>query len=260
MAHNDRNDHDEHDEQNQHDDHTARGKRDGGDSKMFERLQGMLADRGLTPGEVPNDDDDDDDADADHLPGSVEYHRQKRVDVALAQLERVTPPRYRDATVDHPQVIAWADAVIADPLSAPSLLLTGTTGTGKTHQAYGALRRIAEAGPDRFTAISVNAADLYGELRPTGAAGATEARLRQLRAASLLHIDDLCAEKGSPWVEEVTYRLLNGRYNTLLPTLITTNLPPQQLAEAVGDRVASRLREMCDVVAMTGSDRRATRR
>lgn len=215
------------------------------------RLRSLLAGRGLAPMQPQADSGGD-----PNEPGHPEYHRRRRIEIAMTRWEQLTPPRYQTATATEPDVVAWADAVVDNPAAAGSLLLAGTTGTGKTHQAYGALRRIAQAGPTNFAAISVNAADMYGELRPSGTIGDSEARLRQLRSVPLLHIDDLCAAKGSAWVEEVTYRLINSRYNDLLPTVITTNSPPAQLSEELGDRIASRLAGMCRIVAMVGQDRR----
>lgn len=225
------------------------------DPATARRLQEILTDRGLTSREAPEEP-----APGPDDPGHPEYHRRRRAEAALKRWEESTPRRYRTAEATHPTVTAWADAVIADPASARSLLLAGGTGTGKTHQAYGALRRIAAAGPEQYAAVSVNAADMYGELRPSAGPGESEARLQRLCSVPLLHIDDLGAAKGSEWVEEVTYRLVNSRYNELLPTLITTNTPPLELAEGLGERVASRLVEMCDVVVMTGADRRRTGR
>ncbi len=42
----------------------------------------------------------------------------------------------------------------------------------------------------------------------------------------------------------------------MLPTLITTNLPMEQLRVTLGDRVASRLAEMTERVILDGLDRR----
>ena len=51
-------------------------------------------------------------------------------------------------------------------------------------------------------------------------------------------------------------RLINRRYNKMLPTLLTTNLGMSDLRAHVGDRVASRLTEMTDKVILDGPDRR----
>lgn len=79
-----------------------------------------------------------------------------------------------------------------------------------------------------------------------------------LARCPLLLLDDLGAAKTSEWTEELTYRLINHRYEHMLPTLITTNLPTAELRTALGDRVASRLAEMTERVILTGPDRRRT--
>ena len=194
-------------------------------------------------------------------PGHPEYHRRRRAEWALSRWTTATPPRYRRAAAVHPDIQQWADNVGADPETAGSLLLTGTTGTGKTHQAYGALRRIAEAGPHRYEIIATTAADMYGLLRPKGSERGTEAELERLARIPLLLLDDLGSAKASEWTEEITYRLINERYNACLPSIFTSNLPAtssdgRDITSALGERIASRLSQDTRVVAMTGPDLR----
>jgi DNA replication protein DnaC len=174
------------------------------------------------------------------------------------------PPRYRQALPGHPRVTAWADELTRTArrgpggtpglATGPSLLITGPTGTGKTHQAYGAIRALLAAGV-RLRWEATTAADLYAAQRPQQG-NDPERQLWALARCPLLLLDDLGAAKQSPWTEELTYRLINHRYNQLLPTLVTTNLPVADLRDAIGDRVASRLAEMTDRVILTGRDRR----
>lgn len=113
-------------------------------------------------------------------------------------------------------------------------LARGTPALGSHHQ-----RRPARAAPPR-----------------AGHDG--ERELQTLARCPLLLLDDLGAAKTSEWTEELTYRLINHRYEHMLPTLITTNLPIPELRSALGDRVASRLAEMTERVILTGPDRRRT--
>jgi DNA replication protein DnaC len=194
-------------------------------------------------------------------PGHPEYHRARRAEWALGRWTTATPPRYRQATTTHPDIQQWADNVGTNPETAGSLLLTGTTGTGKTHQAYGALRRIAEAGPHRYEIIATTAADMYGLLRPKGSERGTEAELERLARIPLLLLDDLGSAKSSEWTEEITYRLINERYNACLPSIYTSNLPAtspdgRDITSALGERIASRLSQDTHVVAMAGPDLR----
>ncbi|MEU2223077.1 ATP-binding protein [Streptomyces sp. NPDC018347] len=192
-------------------------------------------------------------------------------DEPLSPLEALSagmPPRYRAAVADHPQVLAWVrtvvDAAVAPNRGArrqvttgPSLLMAGVVGAGKTHQAYGAVRALVQSGVGvRWRATT--AADLYANLRPRPGAD-SERELAAVSRCPLLIIDDLGAAKASDWTEEVTYRLINRRYNYELPTLITTNLRISDLRAQLGDRVASRLAQMTTRVEFEQVDRRRHR-
>lgn len=228
-----------------------------GSAASLRAMERILAARGLQA--VPEAIDDDS---PEENPGHRQWHRRARAEYALSRWHAATPPRYRDADASLPEVRAWADRALTDNAAAGALLLTGQTGTGKTHEAYGALRMIAAGGPDRFELIAVNSADMYGRLRPSQVMGAAERELRRLSEVQYLLLDDLGTAKASEWVEEVTYRLINYRYNHCLPTVITSNLPARDesgpdLTDFVGARVASRLAEMVtSLVPMIGADRR----
>ncbi|MFC9990641.1 ATP-binding protein [Streptomyces globisporus] len=229
-----------------------------GSARSMRAMERILAAKGLqaVPDVNPADEA------PEENPGDREWHCRARADYAVSRWQRATPPRFRDAEATLPEVIGWADRALTDNAAAGALLLTGLTGTGKTHQAYGALRRIAAGGPDRFELIAVNSADMYGNLRPSHVMGAAEHELQRLSRVQYLLLDDLGTAKTSEWTEEVTYRLINFRYNHCLPTIITSNLPARDengpdLSDFVGARVASRLAEMVTtLVPMIGADRR----
>lgn len=224
---------------------------------VMRRFQKMLDARGLghiTAGPI-------DDKPTPDEPGHPEYHRRQRTAIALQRWTTATPYRYRQAAAAHPDVVAWADRVIDDPRTAGILFLTGPFGTGKTHEAYGALRRIAETGPDRFELMATTAPDMYALLRPGGSERGAEYELKRLAKVPLLLVDDLGTEKVSEFTEEATYRLLNERYNHCRPLIITSNLPATDpngpdLMDKVGARITSRLAQITTVVPMNGDDRR----
>ncbi|MEV6382017.1 ATP-binding protein [Streptomyces sp. NPDC051773] len=213
---------------------------------ITDRLNGILAGRGIDP-------------------RTVAAEPSAEPITALELADARIPARYRRALADHPQIIAWADQ-IADAgrpgpggpgiAEGPSLLIAGPTGTGKTHQAYGAVRALLTRGV-RLRWEATTSADLHARLRPR-AGHDSERDLQTLARCPLLVLDDLGAAKTSEWTEELTYRLINHRYERMLPTLITTNLPIPELRTALGDRVTSRLAEMTERVVLTGPDRRRT--
>lgn len=217
-----------------------------GRAGTLERLARILAERNIPQDAV------------DRLP-------EEETASLLEILSAGMPPRYQHALADHPQVLDWvrdvADAAVGPTPGArrqvtagPSLLMAGVVGAGKTHQAYGAVRSLVQAGVGvRWRGTT--AADLYAELRPRPGAD-SERILADYSRVPVLILDDLGAAKASEWVEEVTYRLINRRYNLMLPTLITSNLPIRDLKAYLGDRVTSRLAQMTTRVEFTPVDRR----
>lgn len=191
----------------------------------------------------------------------VEVNREQ----ATARIAKDVPPRYANATVTIPEIAEWVKDLVATAAATtrsgcptvhtgPSLLILGITGTGKTHQAYGAIRALAASGV-QCSWLATTAADLYAALRPRPKVDA-EQEFRRYADAKLLILDDLGAAKGTEWTEEINYRLINHRYEHKLPTLITSNVLPKDLREALGERVLSRLVEMAARVSMKGEDRR----
>jgi DNA replication protein DnaC len=239
-----------------------------------ERLQRMAADRLARMAEAPG---------CDTHPGEkvgfctpcrdavVADDRARRhayeVGTANRRCDQEFPVRYRNAVADLPEVLAWVEGFLKRERGdeAEGLLLLGKTGTGKTYQAYGALRAaVTEARHDEETDSwstprwrAMTMADLNAEMRPGGDRD-PEATLKLNRSVELFVLDDLGAARSSEWVEDHLYRLINARYEAMLPTIFTTNLDPSALRDAVGDRIASRLVECCRRVVLAGVDRRRT--
>jgi len=203
------------------------------------------------------------DADQRELAVTVRETRMK----AAERLAKTLPAIYADAVVDHSAVLEWvrkvADAAAGarrapwlPPMvsTGPSLLLLGPVGTGKTHQTWGAVRALALSGLSVTWQVTT-AADLYARMRPRHGVDA-ETVFERYATAGVLVLDDLGAAKPSEWTEEVNYRLINHRYERAMPTLFTSNLLIQKLADRLGDRVVSRLNEMAYTATVGGGDRR----
>lgn len=203
--------------------------------------------------------------DADYPdPDRDRYWVAENLESAARHLDATLPARYARAVADHPDVVAWVKALVQSAVDAkltvpalstgPSLLLTGKVGRGKTYQAWGAIRALAVTGLRGGWQV-VTAADMYANLRPRAGVD-SEVVFQRYARTSVLVLDDVGASKTTEWTEEINYRLVNHRYENELPTLFTSNLPPKDLAGMVGDRVASRLIEMAQPVALMGEDRR----
>lgn len=182
---------------------------------------------------------------------------------AMKDATRRIPARWRQATVTISAIADWTIELVADAVcnrgkrdpfitEGRSLLLAGGVGSGKTHNAYGAIWALAASGANCSWRL-VTMADAFDSLRPSAGPDA-RAEFHSLATTGLLVLDDVGAAKTSEWTEEILFRLINHRYDHLAPTLITTNLT--RLAPALGDRVASRLTQMCTQITMPGPDRR----
>jgi DNA replication protein DnaC len=157
------------------------------------------------------------------------------------------------------------------------LLLMGPCGAGKTHLAVAALKELALRG---HIALFYDYRELLKEIQASynPAIQTTEMDvLSPVLTAELLLLDDLGSSKPSAWALETVGHILNTRYNEKRLTLITTNyldtdaapadsrrLPSGQplpradesLADRVGQRIRSRLYEMCRTVEITAPDYR----
>lgn len=160
------------------------------------------------------------------------------------------------------------------------LYLFGSSGTGKTHLAYAAINALFDHPRISGGVLAVSALELVDAIksgfdapRPTnqgrsrdGAdaqARPGERRGERLSAAAreapLLMFDDLGAPKPSAWLFEQMHLLADHRYRELLPTIVTSNYAPEDLAVRVGSPAASRLLEACPPIEVPGEDHRAKR-
>ena len=194
------------------------------------------------------------------------------------------PPLYRRASFDNFSVPE--DAYYAQALklvmnhvrryvedfpneSRPGLLLVGEQGTGKTHLAVAALRRIVEKGFDCLFWDYKNLLDRIRSGYDANSHSADREAYREALEAPVLLLDDLGAHRVTDWVEDTVTSIVTYRCNNRLPLIATTNLPDpdagsvvmqrsdlghpeyrRTLADYIGARARSRLFEMCTVIKM----------
>jgi DNA replication protein DnaC len=200
------------------------------------------------------------------------------------------PDRYRDCSLDAYEIYHGADRSLAEALltarkfveaypvdtKGKGLLFTGSIGVGKTHLAVGVLQRLVRERGRKgifcdYRELLKNIQNSYNPQVQT-----TELELlKPVFAAEVLVLDDLGAQKPNEWVWDTVALILNTRYNDKQTTIVTTNyadLPAgngakndaeraarePSLGDRIGDRMRSRLAEMCIRVEMTGKDFRQT--
>jgi len=182
-------------------------------------------------------------------------------------LSAVIPRRYAEVSFERNPVAQMPDSVVRPVRafirgleehlgSGRGLWLFGDVGTGKTTLAMLVAKSALEAG--RSVAI-YSLPRLLNEIRRTYDESSDSSYvdlLDRLAEVDLLHVDDLGAEKSSPWVLEQLYAIVNARYEGERSMVITTNLDRPALVDQITERTVSRLEEMCDVIPLHGADHR----
>lgn len=137
-----------------------------------------------------------------------------------------------------------------DPIFTKGFLISGPTGVGKTYILH------ALANHFRYSVTFENWVDLLLEYKDTMDKGYQRDAIYQLFSNNILVIDDVGAEKVTEWAIERLYIIINKAYERGHIVLLATNLTPKQFRETYGDRIFSRLNEMCTLLELDGDDRR----
>jgi DNA replication protein DnaC len=215
---------------------------------------------------------------------------QRRADRTLAEAR--IPPRYALSSLDTYDYGCTNGSLSAAFLVAhqfamrfpvdtrgQGILFTGPPGLGKTHLALGILRDVVtRRGATGFYWEHKELLERLRSFYDKPVAGAEDKLLRTVITCDLLVLDDLGDITPSDWTWDTTSYILNSRYNESRSTIVTTNLPNEihyqpaegeqtsqraqvrramrreTLGDRIGERMRSRLQEMCVTVEMQGED------
>jgi DNA replication protein DnaC len=72
----------------------------------------------------------------------------------------------------------------------------------------------------------------------------------------VLVLDDIGSERPTEWVREKLNMIIYFRNNRGLKTLYTSNIAPDELQERLDERITSRILQQCEIIHLTGPDRR----
>jgi DNA replication protein DnaC len=161
-----------------------------------------------------------------------------------------------------------------DPRGDKGLLIIGKIGTGKTHLAVGIIKELIVTRG--ISCLFYDYRELLKEIQNSYNSTVQTTELDVLRPVfetDVLVLDELGAVKPTEWVWDTVSLILNTRYNDNRTTIITTNFDDEPaagvsgsisparaamrgetLGDRIGERMRSRLHEMCRIITLEGTD------
>ena len=153
---------------------------------------------------------------------------------------------------------------LVNSVERKGLILVGNNGVGKTHLACSIANELIKNGIPIIYGTLIN---LLAELKNTYDVDNNISEMKIIKLyekVDLLIIDDLGKEKPSEWGLEKLFTIINSRYESNLPVIITTNYDQNSLINRLSingeietaKSIISRLYEMCYLVKIEDRDHR----
>ena len=133
------------------------------------------------------------------------------------------------------------------------IIFWGNIGTGKTFTALCIANRLVDMG------VKVKVTSFPQILNDLQNSKERKEYITELNSADFLFIDDLGVERDTPYALEIIFYVIDERYKTQKPLIVTTNLDVQKMkSEQITDhkRIYDRILEMCIPILVEGESRR----
>lgn len=143
-----------------------------------------------------------------------------------------------------------------------SFFINGQAGVGKTHLAIAMLVEDILETPSnsRLNVDFVSMLNLLAKIKSTygnkNSLLSEDYLLDYYSNLKDLYIDDIGIEQSSDWALARVYQIIDYRWGNNLRTIITSNHDLNSLSEKLDARISSRIEGMCNVIQLTGKDRR----
>lgn len=133
--------------------------------------------------------------------------------------------------------------------SSPWLMMHGASGTGKSYRAAQICTEIIKRGYSaKFTSLGEIERELWDSDKSEV--------YKKLERYDLIVLDDYGAERRTDYTSEIRYNVIDTRYNSGKPLILTTNITSFENKDIADSRVNSRIREKVLGMKFDGEDRR----
>lgn len=149
-----------------------------------------------------------------------------------------------DAALNRQACEAYADNWPKHLAAGTSMVMVGSCGTGKNHLAVGLAKKIIR---DHLASVLIT--DVMRITRAVKSTWRNDAPrseadvLDYYASLDLLIIDEVGVQLGSPSELAILQEVINSRYESMLPTILISNLTLKQLQDSVSERIVDRVTE-----------------
>ena len=187
----------------------------------------------------------------DYKSGLIRERRIIQMQEIKYAIENEIPQLYQEAVIG--SLNAKLQKIIVGKEYGSGLYLWGGVGTGKTYTATVIWRRYLAS---QVKVIRETYRNILINLRSCFSNDSSEsAMVNRYAKAQILMIEDLAACKNSDFSQEVILQIIDSRLENCLPTIITSNISPDNIGKLLGERFSSRLKTYL-VIKLGGTDKR----
>lgn len=133
---------------------------------------------------------------------------------------------------------SWQERLTA----GTGLVLTGSCGTGKNHLAVSITKKIIH---DHLARVEItDVMRITRAVKSTWRSNSERTEddvLDYYAGLDLLIIDEVGVQLGTPSEMTILQEVINARYESVLPTILISNLTFEQLQESIGERIVDRV-------------------
>lgn len=161
-------------------------------------------------------------------------------------------PRFLDAKVDNAEAARYLDSF--ELARGVGLYIHGPSRAGKTYCASAMAKAFISAGYSVILTTSLEMLDTIKESFD----GNSKLGPSRFSGCDVLIIDDIGKENANAWVMTTLFQVINSRYESMRPTIVTSQYSPYELTSRMsrsGEResataIVERLKETCQLFTL----------
>lgn len=180
--------------------------------------------------------------------------KQSQIDRLMSDLH--LPERFADSTLDNYEVVnddagrclklckAYAAKWPERLKQGGGLVMCGKPGTGKNHLALAIAKHvILEHQNSALFTTALRIARLFKSTWSKNSERTEAEVIRIYTDPELLIIDEVGVQFGSEAEKLILFEIINTRYERMMPTILISNLPKDELSAFIGERVIDRMND-----------------